>query len=127
DIVEPVARVIVEWGYDRTIPPWEPTPFRLVPNIDPVTATADFVNAVGQGIGNAFRAIGVTLSPQNRSNFAAATSNTQPQSATTATSVGSLMSSPPLSEEATESSATRATAVNASASSTPPPESAQLV
>jgi hypothetical protein len=26
DVVEPLFRVLVELGYDRSIPPWEPTP-----------------------------------------------------------------------------------------------------
>ena len=36
DVVEPFFRVIVELGYDRTIPPWEPTPARLIPTLNPV-------------------------------------------------------------------------------------------
>ena len=31
DVVEPFFRVLVELGYDRSIPPWEPTPTRLIP------------------------------------------------------------------------------------------------
>ncbi len=31
DVVEPFFRVIVELGYDRSIPAWEPTPARLIP------------------------------------------------------------------------------------------------
>ena len=34
DVVEPVFRVIVELGYDRSIPLWEPTPARLFPELD---------------------------------------------------------------------------------------------
>ena len=36
DVVEPFFRVIVELGYDRSIPPWEPTPARLIPPLHPV-------------------------------------------------------------------------------------------
>jgi hypothetical protein len=31
DVVEPFFRVIVDLGYDRTIPPWEPTPRKAHP------------------------------------------------------------------------------------------------
>ena len=51
DVVEPFFREIVELGYDRTIPPWEPTPARL-------TVAADLVNAIGEGIDNAATLIG---------------------------------------------------------------------
>lgn len=53
DIVEPFFRVLVELGYDRSIPPWKPTPARLFPVIDPVKVTADVVDAVREGIDHA--------------------------------------------------------------------------
>jgi hypothetical protein len=53
DVVEPFFRVLVELGYDRSIPPWEPTPARLIPPLNPVTVTTDLVNAIGEGINNA--------------------------------------------------------------------------
>jgi hypothetical protein len=34
DVVEPFFRVLVELGYDRSIPPWQPTPARLIPTLD---------------------------------------------------------------------------------------------
>ena len=58
DVVEPVFRVIVELGYDRSIPPWEPTPARLIPMHDPATVAADLVDAVGEGINNALALTG---------------------------------------------------------------------
>ena len=58
DVVEPFFRVIVELGYDRSIPPWEPTPARLIPPLDPATVAADLVNAIGEGINNAAALIG---------------------------------------------------------------------
>ena len=58
DVVEPFFRVIVELGYDRTIPPWEPTPARLIPTFNPVTLAADLVDAIGEGINNAAALIG---------------------------------------------------------------------
>jgi hypothetical protein len=59
DVVEPFFRVLVELGYDRSIPPWEPTPARLIPPLDPAKVTADLVNAIGEGINNAVALVGL--------------------------------------------------------------------
>ena len=59
DVVEPVFRVLVELGYDRSIPPWMPTPARLIPMHNPATVTADLVNALREGLNNAFGLIGL--------------------------------------------------------------------
>ena len=53
DVVEPVVKVLVEQGYDRSIPLGEPTPARLIPPINPVKVTHDVVDAVGEGVHNA--------------------------------------------------------------------------
>jgi hypothetical protein len=58
DIVEPFFRVLVELGYDRSIKPWEPTPARLIPPLDPVALATDLANAIGEGINNAAAIIG---------------------------------------------------------------------
>ncbi len=58
DVVEPFFKVVVELGYDRSIPPGEPTPARLIPPINPVKVTSDLVDAVGEGITNAAALIG---------------------------------------------------------------------
>ena len=58
DVVEPFFRVIVELGYDRSIPPWEPTPARLIPPLNPAKVAADLVNAIGEGINNALALVG---------------------------------------------------------------------
>ncbi len=58
DVVEPFFKVIVELGYDRSIKPWEPTPARLIPPLNPVTVAGDLVNAVGEGIDNAAALVG---------------------------------------------------------------------
>ena len=58
DVVEPFFRVLVELGYDRSIPPWEPTPARLIPTLDPAKVKADLVDAIGEGITNAAALIG---------------------------------------------------------------------
>lgn len=67
DVVEPVFRVIVELGYDRSIPPWQPTPARLIPRLDPATVAADLVDAIGEGINNALSIAG--LSPPARTDL----------------------------------------------------------
>ena len=58
DVVEPFFKVVVELGYDRSIPAGEPTPARLIPPINPVKVTSDLVDAVGEGITNAAALIG---------------------------------------------------------------------
>jgi hypothetical protein len=58
DVVEPFFRVLVELGYDRSIPPWEPTPARLIPPLNPVAVAGDLVNAIGEGINNALSPVG---------------------------------------------------------------------
>ena len=58
DVVEPFFRVLVELGYDRSIPAWEPTPARLIPPLDPAKVVTDLVNAIGEGINNAAALIG---------------------------------------------------------------------
>ena len=63
DVVEPFFKVIVDLGYDRSIPPWEPTPARLIPPLNPVTVAGDLVDAVGEGITNAAALIGAPRPP----------------------------------------------------------------
>jgi PE-PPE domain len=59
DVVEPFFRVIVELGYDRSIPPWQPTPARLLPmRFDPARVATDLVAAIKEGINNAAALIG---------------------------------------------------------------------
>ena len=50
DLVQPALRVLIETGYDRTLPYSEPAPLRLIPLVDPFTLAVDLVNAIGQGI-----------------------------------------------------------------------------
>jgi hypothetical protein len=59
DVVEPFFKVLVELGYDRTISPWEPTPARLIPTLDPVTVAGDLLTAIGEGVNNAAALIGL--------------------------------------------------------------------
>jgi hypothetical protein len=61
NIVQPALQVIVEAGYDRSIPFGDPTPAELIPSIDPLTFTLEFANAVVQGANNAFELFGAQL------------------------------------------------------------------
>ena len=61
NIFQPALQVIVEAGYDRSIPFGDPTPAELIPTIDPVTFTLEFANAVVQGANNAFELFGTQL------------------------------------------------------------------
>ena len=63
DVVEPVVKVVVEQGYDRSIPPGEPTPARLIPPLNPVKVAGDLVNAVGEGVNNAAALVGLPKPP----------------------------------------------------------------
>ena len=63
DIFEPVAKEIVELGYDRSIPPGEPTPARLIPSINPATVATDLVDAIGEGVDNAAALVGLPKPP----------------------------------------------------------------
>jgi hypothetical protein len=61
NIFQPALQVIVEAGYDRSIPFGDPTPAELIPTIDPVTFTLEFDNAEVQGANNAFELFGAQL------------------------------------------------------------------
>jgi hypothetical protein len=63
DVVEPVFRVIVERGYDRSIPSGEPTPARLIRPLDPGKGAKDLADAVVEGVHNAAALIGSPLQP----------------------------------------------------------------
>jgi hypothetical protein len=61
NIFQPALQVIVEAGYDRSIPFGDPTPAERIPTIDPATFTLEFANAVVQGANNAFELFGAQL------------------------------------------------------------------
>jgi PE-PPE domain len=63
DVVEPFFRVLVELGYDRSIPQWEPTPARLIPPLNPGKVAGDLVDAIGEGINNAAALVGLPTAP----------------------------------------------------------------
>lgn len=60
DLIQPALRVLIETGYDRSLPYGQPAPFRLIPLVNPITLSIDLVNAIGQGIHDAVRDIGMT-------------------------------------------------------------------
>jgi PE-PPE domain len=61
NIVQPALQVVVEAGYDRFIPFGDPTPFELIPSIDPATFSLEFANGVVQGANNALGLFGLQL------------------------------------------------------------------
>lgn len=61
NIFQPALQVIVEAGYDRSIPFGDATPFELIPSIDPATFTLELANASVQGLDNAFELFGAQL------------------------------------------------------------------
>ncbi len=61
NIFQPALQVIVEAGYDRSVPFGDPTPAELIPSIDPATFTLEFANGVVQGANNAFELFGAQL------------------------------------------------------------------
>lgn len=60
DLFEPVLRVLIDTGYDRSLSPGVPAPFRLIPlNINPIKLAGDVVKALGQGVKAALGDIGI--------------------------------------------------------------------
>ncbi|SBS75137.1 putative PE-PPE domain protein [uncultured Mycobacterium sp.] len=63
DLAEPTLRVLVELGYDRSIPYGAPAKFGLFPDVDPAALAFDLSSAVQSGIGTALSDIGVKTPP----------------------------------------------------------------
>jgi hypothetical protein len=61
NIFQPALQVIVEAGYDRSLPFGDPIPAELIPSIDPVTFLLEFGNGIVQGADNAFELFGAQL------------------------------------------------------------------
>ena len=61
DVFEPFFKVLVEAGYDRTVPFNKPTPLQLIPTIDPITLGIQLVVATLEGANNAARIVGMPL------------------------------------------------------------------
>ncbi len=58
DVVEPLTEFVVELGYRRDIPPWVPSPARLIPMHDPAEVVADFADAVVETVENTLALVG---------------------------------------------------------------------
>ncbi len=58
DIVEPLSTFVVELGYRRDIPPYVPSPARLIPVHDPAKVADDFFAAVDETIDNTLAVLG---------------------------------------------------------------------
>ena len=63
DLIEPALRVLIETGYDRSLPYGQPAPLRLVPPINPITLAVDLADAVAQGVRDAAAEIGTSAPP----------------------------------------------------------------
>jgi hypothetical protein len=61
DVVEPFFKVLVEAGYDGSVPFHEPTPAQLIPVIDPVTLSAQLAGGIVDGANNAAKIVGAEL------------------------------------------------------------------
>jgi hypothetical protein len=74
NIFQPALQVVVEAGYDRSIPMGDATPAELIPSIDPATFLLELGNGVVQGADNAFELFGTQLPDftQIESDFASA-------------------------------------------------------
>lgn len=57
-LVQPALRVLIETGYDRSLPYSQPAPLRLLAPVNPITLTVDLVDAVGEGIRDAAAILG---------------------------------------------------------------------
>ncbi len=82
DLIQPTLRVLVELGYDRTIPYGQPTPAGLLPKIDPAALAANLSAAVGQGVHDALSDVGVTTRSSSAVNPALASRKTNSMAAT---------------------------------------------
>ena len=69
ELIEPVLKVLIDTGYDRTANPGDPMTFRLIPRINPVKLAFDLIAAVGQGIKDATDGVPIvpTVTPPSSS------------------------------------------------------------
>ena len=63
DFVQPVLRVMIDTGYDRSIPFGQPEPAGLIPPINPVKLVSDLAAAVAQGAHAALSDLGARDTP----------------------------------------------------------------
>lgn len=63
DLIEPTLTVLIELGYDRTIPYGQFTTAKLIPAINPFTLAADLAGAAVQGVAEAIQDIRTPATP----------------------------------------------------------------
>jgi PE-PPE domain len=61
NIFQPALQVLVEYGYDRSVPMDTAVPAELIPTLDPATFLLEFANGVVQGADNALELVGAQL------------------------------------------------------------------
>jgi hypothetical protein len=61
NIFQPALQVLVEYGYDRSVPMDTAVPAELIPTLDPATFLLEFANGVVQGANNALELVGAQL------------------------------------------------------------------
>jgi PE-PPE domain len=66
NVFQPFLQVIVEAGYDRSIPFGDPTAAELIPTIDPATFSLELGNGVVQGANNFLELFGAQLPDYNQ-------------------------------------------------------------
>lgn len=63
DLISPALRVLIYTGYDPNANPGVPTPFQLIPPINPVKLAGDLATATVQGVQTALADLGGAQSP----------------------------------------------------------------
>jgi PE-PPE domain len=61
NIFQPALQVLVEYGFDRSVPMGDAVPAELIPTLDPATFTLELANGVVQGANNALELVGAQL------------------------------------------------------------------
>lgn len=72
DLIEPTLKVLVELGYDRSIPYGQPTTFGLFPKLDVPTLVSDLAAAGKAGLNAALADIGATVTASAQTSAAVA-------------------------------------------------------
>ena len=62
-LIEPALRVLIETGYDRSLPYGQPAPLRLIPLVNPITLAVDLADAFVQGVHDVAAEIGPPAPP----------------------------------------------------------------
>jgi hypothetical protein len=115
DLIQPTLRVLIDLGYNRTIPYGQPTPAGLLPKIDPSTLTANLSAAVSQGVHDALADLGVTaVSPPAPSTAA------NPSTSANAQAADSPTATPQNTKPLPQSQSTHAAAITATTPKTGP-------